>query len=240
MSVSCNNNNIIIPKHVAIIMDGNGRWAKSKGLLRTIGHKKGAEAVRVAVEAACEADVSYLTLFAFSSENWKRPKTEVAALMELFKIYLKSEVPVLHEKGIKINFIGNLSKLDTSILKQIKNAENLTAENKKLNLIIAVSYGSREEIITAAKNIALDVLAGKVSADELSEKDFSNNLYTKDIPDPDLVIRTSGEKRISNFLLWQAAYSEFVYLDVLWPDFSKNDFENAVIEYSARERRYGK
>ena len=236
----CDDKNIIIPQHIAIIMDGNGRWAKNKNLPRTAGHKKGADSVKTAIEAACETGVSCLTLFAFSSENWLRPQKEVATLMRLLKNYLKKEVPKLHKKNIRLSFIGSRLKLDNDIAQLMNNAEKLTINNQKLHLIIAISYGSREEIIDAVKDVAKDVMAGKILFDEITEEEFSKRLWTKDIPNPDLLIRTSGEKRISNFLLWQIAYSELVFIDTLWPDFTKEDFFNAIAEYSKRERRYGK
>ncbi|MGD9638922.1 MAG: isoprenyl transferase [Alphaproteobacteria bacterium] len=229
-----------IPRHIAVIMDGNGRWAKARNLPRTAGHKKGAEAVRRIVEAACEIGLSYLTLFAFSSENWNRSKTEVSILMQLLKNYIIKEIPELDRQGVRVSFIGDRTKLSSDIVSEMEAAEAKTSKNDKLNLIIALSYGAREEILAGVKSIISDVGNGSLLIDKLDENEFSKRLYTKDIPDPDVVIRTSGEKRISNFLLWQVAYAEFVFADVLWPDFSKENLIAAIEEYSKRERRYGK
>ncbi len=228
------------PKHVAIIMDGNGRWAKSRGLPRSAGHKRGAEAARKAVRAAAEAGVSYLTLFGFSSENWSRPDEEVTDLMGLLRFYLKREVKSLQRDGVCLRVIGNRSRLPGDIQKLISLAEEKTQENAKITLIIALSYGGRSEIVNAAKEIAVKVKDGSVDVSEINEEMFSGFLQTADIPDPDVLIRTSGEKRISNFLLWQTAYSELIFSDTLWPDFSASDFDDALVEYALRNRRYGK
>lgn len=227
------------PVHVAIIMDGNGRWAKARGLPRTAGHKRGAEAVRRAVEAARELGVSYLTLYAFSSENWKRPAGEVTDLMGLLRLYLRNEVNALHKNGIRLRVIGDRSKLSADIVTLVEESEAKTAANKALTLVLALSYGGRQEIVEAARAVARQVADGLLAPDAIDEAALAGNLFTADIPDPDLVIRTSGEQRISNFLLWQCAYSELVFLDVLWPDFSRSDFEAAIRDYHGRERRFG-
>ncbi len=228
------------PVHVAIIMDGNGRWAKARGLPRSAGHQRGAEAARKAVRAAADAGVSYLTLFGFSSENWSRPDEEVTDLMGLLRFYLKREVKSLEKDGVRLRVIGNRSLLPDDIQELISGAEERTRENKKITLVIALSYGGRAEIVEAAKSIATKAKEGDIDVSEIDEKMFSGFLETSDIPDPDVLIRTSGEKRISNFLLWQTAYSEFIFIDTLWPDFSANDFEAALAEFGARDRRYGK
>jgi len=227
------------PVHVAIIMDGNGRWAKSRNLPRLAGHKRGAAAVKTAIKSAIEAGVRHLTLFGFSSENWKRPPTEVKDLMGLLRFYLKSEISILHKEGVRFSVIGDRKALDGDIVRLIDDAEKLTFANTRLNLFIALSYGGRAEITEAARILAAKAQAGEIDAADIDEELFDNCLYTKDIPDPDILIRTSGEQRISNFLLWQLAYAEFVFLDTLWPDFSKQDFEGAIASYHSRERRYG-
>jgi undecaprenyl diphosphate synthase len=227
------------PLHVAIIMDGNGRWARARGLVRAAGHRRGAESVRTAVECAVELGISYLTLYGFSSENWNRPESEVNDLMGLLRFYLLSEIAHLHDNGIRLRVIGDRERLARDIVATIESAENQTRENGNLTLIIALSYGGRTEIATAARSLARAVAIGSVNPEEIDEGVFSQHLFTAGIPDPDLLIRTSGEKRISNFLLWQLAYAEFVFVDTLWPDFSRTDFENAITEYHCRERRYG-
>lgn len=237
--VALNISNDNTPLHVAIIMDGNGRWAKKRFLPRTAGHKAGADAVHRTVEAAVELGVTHLTLFGFSSENWKRPLEEVNALMGLLRLYLEKEVKRLHKEGVRIRFIGDKSRLSDDIVKSIKTCEELTRENTVLNLTIALSYGSRDEITQMTKTLAQKVASGEISADEIDEEMVSANLLTADLPDPDLLIRTSGEQRISNFLLWQIAYTEFVFMDVLWPDFNKTHMAEALKELGGRERRYG-
>ncbi|MBI2239572.1 MAG: isoprenyl transferase [Magnetospirillum gryphiswaldense] len=227
------------PVHVAIIMDGNGRWAKARGLPRTAGHKRGAEAVRRTVEAAREMGVSYLTLYAFSSENWKRPAGEVTDLMGLLRLYLRNEVSNLHKNGIRLRVIGDRTRLSADINALIDESEAKTAANTALTLVLALSYGGRQEIVCAARRLAEQVAAGKLTPADIDEAAFGANLFTADIPDPDLLIRTSGEQRISNFLLWQAAYAEFVFTDVLWPDFGREHLEEAVRAFHGRERRYG-
>ena len=227
------------PAHVAVIMDGNGRWAKARGLPRTAGHKKGVDAVRRTVEAAGELGIDYLTIFSFSSENWRRPEEEVSDLMQLLRFYLRSEIADLHRNGVRLRVIGDRSRLSTDIVGLIENAETLTRDNRKLTLVVALSYGSRQEITLAARRLAEEVKAGALDPSEITEDRFSERLFTADIPDPDLIVRTSGEKRISNFLLWQAAYAELVFVDTLWPDFTKRDLEAAIEEFHRRERRFG-
>ena len=227
------------PVHVAIIMDGNGRWARARGLPRVEGHRRGAEAVRRTVRAAADAGISYLTLFGFSSENWKRPMEEVRDLMGLLRYYLSKEVAELHKNGVRFRVIGDRSLLDPDIVALISDAEHHTANNTGLALVLALSYGGRAELVHAAKSIAADVLRGDLSIDDVDETVVSQHLFTVDIPDPDLLIRTSGERRVSNFLLWQLAYAEFVFMDVLWPDFDATHLDNAVADYRGRERRFG-
>lgn len=227
------------PAHVAVIMDGNGRWAKSRGLPRTAGHKKGVDAVRRTVEAAGELGIGYLTIFSFSSENWRRPEEEVSDLMQLLRFYLRSEIADLHRNGVRLRVIGDRARLSKDIVGLIENAENLTRDNRKLTLVVALSYGSRQEITLAARRLAEEVRAGTLDPADITEDRLSEHLFTADIPDPDLIVRTSGEKRISNFLLWQAAYAELVFVDTLWPDFSKRDLEAAIEEFHRRERRFG-
>jgi undecaprenyl diphosphate synthase len=228
-----------VPTHVAIIMDGNGRWARARGLPRTAGHKQGAEAVRRAIEACFELGVSYLTLFGFSSENWKRPEAEISDLMLLLRRYLQSEIADLHKNGVRVRVIGERSRFSPDIVSLIRNAEDMTRENNALHLTVALNYGSRQEIASAARRLAEAVSAGRLKAENIDEAMFAGHLATADMPDPDLLIRTSGEKRLSNFLLWQSAYTELVFLDVLWPDFNKSHLEDAIHEFHRRERRYG-
>lgn len=227
------------PAHVAIIMDGNGRWAKARGLPRTAGHKRGAEAVRRTVEAAREMGIAYLTLYAFSAENWKRPPSEVTDLMGLLRLYLRNEVRNLDKNGIRLRVIGDRSRLGADIVALIEESEAKTAGNTALTLTLALSYGGRQELADAARRIAADVAAGRMSPDQVDEAALAGRLYTAGMPDPDLVIRTSGEKRISNFLLWQSAYAELVFVDVLWPDFGREELEAAIGDFHGRERRYG-
>jgi len=227
------------PIHVAIVMDGNGRWAKARGLPRTAGHRRGADAVREAVKSAIQLGVSYLTLFGFSSENWRRPAAEVDDLMGLLRLYLRSEVAELHKNGICVRVIGDRTRFSADIVELIEGAEALTRLNRALVLTVALSYGGRQDIVQAARHLACEVRAGKLAPEEIDEAIFAHHLWTAEMPDPDLVIRTSGERRISNFLLWQSAYAEFVFLDTLWPDFSIRDFEYAIREFHGRERRYG-
>lgn len=227
------------PLHVGIIMDGNGRWAQARRLPRIAGHRQGAEAVRVAISAAVDLGVAYLTLFGFSAENWKRPRSEVADLMGLLRLYLRKEIDELDERGVRMRFIGQRDRLAPDIVELIDDAEARTVNNSTLNLIVALSYGARQEIAAAARALAEKAVAGELVPDEINEDALAGYLETAGVPDPDLIIRTSGEKRVSNFLLWQSAYAELVFVDTLWPDFSKADLEEAIDEYHRRERRYG-
>jgi undecaprenyl diphosphate synthase len=228
-----------IPNHVAIIMDGNGRWATARGLPRAVGHAQGAEAVRRTVTAARNLGIRYLTLYGFSLENWKRPAKEITDLMGLLRLYLRKEINELHREGVRIRFIGDRSLLANDIVSLIEVSEEKTRSNTKLDLVVALSYGSRQEITRAAKQLAIDAAAGKIDPETIDENVIDGHLYTADIPDPDLIVRTSGEQRISNFLLWQSAYAELVFTDVLWPDFSREKLEDSIEEFSCRERRYG-
>ncbi|HBK70803.1 MAG TPA: isoprenyl transferase [Flavobacteriaceae bacterium] len=229
-----------IPKHVAIIMDGNGRWAKQKGMLRVFGHRNGVKAVKQTIDAASEIGVEVLTLYAFSTENWNRPKTEVKALMNLLVSSLKDELDAFQEKNIRLQTIGQTESLPKKAQRQLKEVIELTKNNTSMVLNLALSYGSREEIVNTIKNISKKVVNKEILIEEIDEKIINNHLYTFTLPDVDFLIRTSGEKRISNFLLWQIAYAEFYFTDVLWPDFRKEDFFKAIIEYQNRERRFGK
>ncbi len=234
-----NTDDMTPPMHVAIIMDGNGRWAESRGLPRAMGHKSGAEAVRRTVEAAGEYGVSYLTLFGFSSENWNRPKQEIGDLMGLLRLYLRSEIAELHGKNVRLLMIGDRRRFEPDIIGLIEEAERTTAANTGLTLVLALSYGGRQEIEAAVQAIAQDAADKRLDPADIDESMFRRYLLTAEIPDPDLLIRTSGEQRISNFLLWQVAYTEFVFLETLWPDFSKEDLRRAICEFNRRERRYG-
>ena len=230
----------IPPRHVAIIMDGNGRWAKARGLPRTMGHRRGVDAVKRTVEAAAEIGIEYLTLFGFSSENWNRPADEVQDLMRLLRMYLRAETAELHRNNIKLKVIGDRTQLAADIVELIENAEALTADNDKITVVIALNYGGRNDILGAASRWAMHCRDHGIVPDmQAAEEYFSGHLSTSDMPEPDILIRTSGEQRISNFLLWQCAYSELFFTEVLWPDFSKQDLEEAVSEYSNRERRFG-
>jgi undecaprenyl diphosphate synthase len=224
-----------IPQHIAIIMDGNGRWAAARGLPRVAGHREGAKAVRRTIEAAVAQGVRYLTLFAFSSENWRRPAGEVADLTFLMKHYLRSELAELHDKGVCLKVIGERERFGPQLSAELAEAEAKTADNTRLTLVMALSYGGRADIVTAARRI---IEAG-MAPEMLNEQIFARYLSTDGIPDPDLLIRTSGEERISNFLLWQLAYAEMFFTDVLWPDFGADDFARALDEYATRERRFG-
>jgi undecaprenyl diphosphate synthase len=227
------------PVHVAIIMDGNGRWAKARGLPRTVGHQRGAEAVRRSVQGAVELGISYLTLYGFSSENWKRPTTEVDDLMGLLRFYLRSEIGDMDRNGVRIRVIGERQRLAPDIVALIEDAEQRTRANTRLNLTVALSYGGRAELALAARRIAAAVRDGRLRLEDVDEACVARHLLTVDLPDPDLVIRTSGEMRISNFLLWQSAYAELVFLDRLWPDFTRDDLAAAIQEFQRRDRRYG-
>ena len=227
-------------QHIAIIMDGNGRWAKKRGLPRSVGHKKGAEVVKEITRAAGELGVKYLTLYAFSTENWQRDPEEVATLMGLLRDYLKSDLKEIQENGVRIIFIGERQMLDADIVEQMAKIEAETAHNDKMTLCIAISYGARQEIVNAARKIAALARRGDILPEDVDIKMFSDMLYTKDVPDPDLVIRTSGEQRISNYLLWQIAYADFFFTPTLWPDFGKEELERIINDFKTRERRYGK
>jgi undecaprenyl diphosphate synthase len=227
------------PRHVAIIMDGNGRWAKARHLPRVAGHKRGADAVRRTVRACGELGVAYLTLYAFSSENWKRPADEVADLMGLLRLYLVRELDELDANGVRVRVIGGRERLSADIVELIERAEARTAGNGRMTLTLAINYGGRAEMVAACRQLAADAVAGRIAPEDIDDVAIERTLETVGMPDPDLVIRTSGEKRLSNFLLWQAAYAEFVFTDVLWPDFGKEDLEQAIAEFQLRERRYG-
>lgn len=227
-------------RHIAIIMDGNGRWATKKGLPRSAGHKKGAEAVKAVTRAAGELGIEYLTLYAFSTENWQRSSEEVNTLMDLLRDYLKSDLKEVQDNGVRIRFIGERDMLAPDIVENMKKLEAETAGNTKMTLCIALSYGSRHEIVNAARKIAMLAKRGDILPEDVDIKMFSDMLYTKDIPDPDLVIRSSGEQRVSNYLLWQIAYSELYFSPVLWPDFDKETLEAIIKDFNRRERRYGK
>lgn len=229
-----------IPQHIAIIMDGNGRWAKQQGEDRIFGHHEGVNSVREIVEAAGEIGVKYLTLYAFSTENWNRPKDEVDALMELLVATISMETPQLHKNGVKLEAIGNLKSLPEGCYKELQESINTTKNNKGLTLILALSYSSKWEIVSGVKEIAQKVAEGKLKPEEITEETIASHLCTTKYPDPELMIRTSGEHRISNFLLWQLAYAEFYFTDKLWPDFRKKEFYEAIQSYQSRERRFGK
>lgn len=228
-----------MPRHVAIIMDGNGRWAKARGLPRSAGHQAGVERVREVVRVVREAGIEYLTLFAFSSENWNRPKTEVTHLMGLLKIFIRRDLDELNRSNVRIRVVGNRDTVQSDVRPLLDEAEQKTAANTGPNLIIAFNYGSRDEIVRAARKLALKVARGEIDAAAINEDAFSGALDTAGIPDPDLVIRTSGEQRLSNFLMWQAAYAEFVFAPCYWPDFDARAFHQALEEYRRRDRRFG-
>jgi undecaprenyl diphosphate synthase len=227
------------PRHIAIIMDGNGRWAAARGLPRIAGHRRGAEAVRRTVSGAIELGIPYLTLFGFSSENWNRSSSEIEDLMGLLRHYLLAEIAELHRNGIRLQVIGQIDRFAPDIVQLIQRTETLTRDNSAITLTMALSYGGRAEIVAAARTIAAEAAAGNLSVDAIDEECVARHLFTVGLPDPDLLIRTSGEQRISNFLLWQGAYAELVFTKTLWPDFAKSDLEGAIAEYWGRERRYG-
>ncbi|MEG0250334.1 MAG: isoprenyl transferase [Peptostreptococcus sp.] len=228
-----------VPQHIAIIMDGNGRWAKSKMMPRTYGHKAGVETIRKVVKESKRLGIKYLTLYAFSTENWKRPKDEVSALMKLLVTYLRRELAELDKNDVKINTIGDISKLPEACVDELNKSKEKTKDNKSLVLTLALNYGGRADIIDAVKLTCGDVLDGKIKIEDIDDDVFSAYLDTKDIVDPDLVIRTSGEQRLSNFLLWEIAYSEFYYTDIHWPDFDEEELQKAVYSYQNRDRRFG-
>jgi undecaprenyl diphosphate synthase len=233
-----NTNNV--PKHIAIIMDGNGRWAKQHGENRIYGHYEGVNSVRSVVKGAGEIGVKYITLYAFSTENWNRPKEEVDALMELLVSTISMETPELHKKNVRLQAIGNIDSLPPSCIDELNESINMTANNTGLTLVLALSYSSKWEIINAVKHIASDAKNNELNIEDITEQHIQKYLCTKDIPDPELMIRTSGENRISNFLLWQLAYAEFYFTETLWPDFREEDLFTAVLNYQNRERRFGK
>lgn len=227
------------PKHIAIIMDGNGRWAHARALPRVMGHRAGLEAVKRAMRAVVEAGIPYLTLYAFSSENWKRSPQEVQDLMILLRAFIKGELAEMHKEGVRLRFIGERARFSPDIIEMLNQAEELTKANTKLNVTVALSYGGRQELVNAAQALAAQVQQGALQPQAITEAMIGAALYAPDLPDPDMIIRTSGEKRLSNFLLWQSAYAEFVFLDTLWPDFSAEDLSRALDEFHSRERRYG-
>jgi len=229
-----------IPEHVAIIMDGNGRWAQKRKLPRSAGHKAGVDALREIITTCVELEIKYLTVYSFSSENWQRPEEEVDFLLNLFLKSLKEELDLLDKNGVKVKLIGSRKEIPLNILEAFENAEKKTQDNDKLFFNIAFNYGSRQEIMEAVKKLYKAAIKNNIDIEKISEKDFSNFLYTKDCPDPDFLIRTSGECRVSNFLLWQIAYSEFYFVKTLWPDFKKNNFLKAIYCYQRRNRRFGR
>jgi undecaprenyl diphosphate synthase len=229
-----------VPRHVAIIMDGNGRWARERLMPRPFGHRSGMKSVREVVEGAIEAGIEVLSLFAFSQENWQRPMTEVSALMSLLEEYIGREADELEEKGVRVRMLGELERLTPQAAAAVDRVMSQTAHNDKLTLNLFISYGSRAEILRAAQAIAADVAAGRLAAAEVTEEEFEKRLFTAGCPDPDLLIRTSGEQRISNFMLWQLAYTELFISPVLWPDFGRHQLFEAVVDYQARERRFGR
>ncbi|MGB3500009.1 MAG: isoprenyl transferase [Mesorhizobium sp.] len=227
------------PVHVAIIMDGNGRWATARGLPRAAGHRAGVEALRGAVRNAADLGIEWLTVYAFSSENWSRPPSEVSDLLGLLKLFIRRDLADLHKSGVRVRIIGARDNLQPDIRKLLDEAEQLTRDNGELNLVIAFNYGARDEIVRAARQLAADAAAGKIAPQDIEVADLSAQLDTSDIPDPDLLIRTGGDLRLSNFLLWQAAYTEFIFLSCLWPDFSRAHLAEAIDVFSERERRFG-
>ena len=229
-----------LPKHLAIIMDGNGRWAKQQGFLRAFGHESGTKSVKIIIEAAAKLGIDCLTLYAFSTENWNRPKLEVETLMKVLINSLKKELDTLQKNNIKLNAIGNLDKLPNSAQKELLAVIDKTKNNTQMTLTLALSYGSREELVSAVKNICSKVKNNIISIDNIDDSIINEHLYTQDLPEVDLLIRTSGEHRISNFLLWQIAYAELYFTDILWPDFKEQDLYEAIISYQKRERRFGK
>ncbi|MGA3308428.1 MAG: isoprenyl transferase [Xanthobacteraceae bacterium] len=228
-----------VPQHVAIIMDGNGRWAAAHGLPRVEGHRRGVEALRRTVRAAADLGISVLTIFSFSSENWSRPPSEIRDLMGLLRRFVRNDLADLHKSNVRVRIIGERDDLDRDICLLLQEAEDLTRGNDGLTLVVAFNYGARQEIARAARRLAIEVAAGRLSADEISPERLARYFHAPDIPDPDLIIRTSGEQRLSNFLLWQAAYSELVFVPINWPDFDRAALEGAIVEFRRRERRFG-
>lgn len=228
-----------VPRHVAIIMDGNGRWAAARGLPRVEGHRRGVEALRRTVRAAADLGISVLTIFSFSSENWSRPQSEIGDLMALLRRFIRKDLAELHESNVRVRIIGEREGLERDICLLLQEAEDLTRGNDGLTLVVAFNYGARQEIARAARRLAIEVAEGRLSADEVSPERLGSYLHAPDIPDPEVIIRTSGEQRLSNFLLWQAAYSELVFVPINWPDFDRAALEGAIAEYRRRERRFG-
>ncbi|HEY5525245.1 MAG TPA: isoprenyl transferase [Clostridium sp.] len=228
-----------IPKHIAIIMDGNGRWAKAKNLPRALGHKAGVETIRRIIREGDRLGVKYMTLYAFSTENWKRPKDEVSTLMKLLVQYLKEEISELHDKGVVINVLGDSSRLPKDCIDEIQKAKEITKNNTGIIMNVALNYGGRDEIIRATRALAEMVALGEIKPSDIDNEIFENHLYTKGMPDPDIIIRPSGEQRLSNFLLWQCAYSEFWYSNINWPDFTEEDLRRAIYDFQNRDRRFG-
>ncbi len=228
-----------VPAHIAIIMDGNGRWAKSRFMPRTYGHKVGVETIRKVVKECSRLGDKYLTLYAFSTENWKRPKEEVSALMGLLVKYLRNELEELHKNNVKMLTIGDISKLPQACIEELDHAKEKTKDNRGLVMSLALNYGGRNDLVNAVKNISQEVVDGKISVDDIGDDLISSHLSTKESPDPDLVVRTSGEQRLSNFLLWELAYSEFYFADIHWPDFDEKELQKAIFAYQSRDRRFG-
>ena len=228
-----------VPRHVAIIMDGNGRWAAARGLPRVEGHRRGVEALRRTVRAAADLGISVLTIFSFSSENWSRPPSEITDLMGLLRRFIRKDLAELHNSNVRVRVIGERADLDRDICLLLQEAEDLTRSNDGLTLVVAFNYGARQEIAQAARRLAIEVAAGRLAADDVTPERLGGYLHAPDLPDPDVIIRTSGEQRLSNFLLWQAAYSELVFVPINWPDFDRGTLEGAIQEYRRRERRFG-
>lgn len=228
------------PHHIAIIMDGNGRWAAARNVPRAAGHRAGMEALKRTVKSARERGVKILTVYAFSAENWDRPEDEISDLMELLRLYIRAELAHLHADGVRLRFIGDHARLPPDVQALLEEATKLTAENTAGTLVVALSYGARQEMVRAAQRLAVQAMRGDLRVEEIDDMAFARNLYTSDLPDPDLLIRTSGEMRLSNFLLWQTAYTEFVFTETLWPDFGEKDLDAAITAFQQRERRYGK
>jgi undecaprenyl diphosphate synthase len=227
------------PRHVALIMDGNGRWAHQRSLPRSAGHKQGVEAVRRAVRAGLDLGIEYLTIFSFSAENWSRPSSEVNYLLGLLRRFVRQDVAELHRAGVRVRIIGDRENLQPDIVRLLEECENLTSSNSAMTLVVAFNYGGRDEVAAATRSIAREAVAGRIAVEDIDAAMVSDHLYAPDIPEPDLLIRTSGEQRISNFLLWQLAYTEFVFVPEHWPDFSREILERAIQEYSGRDRRFG-
>lgn len=228
-----------VPKSIAIIMDGNGRWAKKRFLPRTAGHKAGVETIRTVLKECERLNIKYLTLYAFSTENWKRPKLEVDTLMNLLTTYLRNELASLHENNVKLTAVGDLEQLPSACIKELERAKEITKDNTGVNLNLALNYGGRNDIKNAVLDIVKDVQTGKIKIEDINEETISSHLSTKYVPDPDLVIRTSGEQRLSNFLLWEVAYAEFYFTDIHWPDFDEKELQKAIYAYQKRDRRFG-